>query len=204
VRLVLRARDLLLASWDAEPERIGRVLPPGLRAARVDGRHLVTIAAFHVAGGRLGRLPVPPYSQLNVRAYVEHRDEPAVYFLMTRVTLPGMGGALLGAPYRPARVRVDASGVEAPGLGVSVACEVAGPSEPSELEGHRFGLYEAAGVRGFRISRGPADWQAAVAVGPARADPLVALGFDVSGPPSLLYTSGAGFEAELPPRRITP
>ena len=200
--LTLRVRDLLLASWDADPEQIARALPPGLAPAPVDGRHLVTIAALRYTSGRLGRVPVVPFSQLNVRAYVEHEGEPAVVFLLARVTLPGMAAALLGAPYRPARLRVARGRVEASGLGVSIAYEPAGADVPSPLTEHVLGLYEAAGLRAFRVRRGPAAWQRAEARESARADPLVALGFDVSAPPSLLYAESAAFEADVPPRRV--
>jgi Uncharacterized conserved protein (COG2071) len=200
--LSLRVRNLVLASWEAEPERVARTLPPGLRPASVDGRHLVTVAALRHAGGRLGRLPVPPFSQLNVRTYVEHEGEAAVFFLMTRVTLPGMGGAVLGAPYRPARIHVRPGELAAPGLGVSLRYEPGGPAGASELTGHLVGLYEAAGVRAFRIRRAPTEWQRALPAGPHRADPLTALGFDVSAPPDLLYAEDAAFEADLPPRRV--
>jgi Uncharacterized conserved protein (COG2071) len=200
--LSLSVRDLVLASWETDPDRVARTLPPGLRPAPVDGQHLVTVAALRHAGGRLGRLPVPPFSQLNVRTYVEHEGETAVFFLMTRVTLPGMGGAVLGAPFRPARIRVRPRELDAPGLGVSLRYEPAGPPRPSELTGHLVGLYEAAGVRAVRIRRAPAEWQLALPTGPHRADPLTALGFDVSAPPELLYARNAAFEAELPPRRV--
>lgn len=200
--LTLRVRDLLLASWEADPERIARALPPGLAPALVEGRHLVTIAALRYTSGRLGRVPVVPFSQLNVRAYVEHEDEPAVVFLLARVTLPGMTAALLGAPYRPVRLRVARGRAEAPGLGVSIAYEPRGPQDPSPLAAHELGLYEAAGLRAFRIRRGPAVWQGADPLGSVRADPLVALGFDVSSPPSLLYAESAAFEADVPPQRI--
>jgi hypothetical protein len=35
-----------------------------------------------------------------------------------------------------------------------------------------------------------------------RADPLLALGFAVEGPPELRYAASASFEAELPPQRV--
>lgn len=203
MRFAFRARDLLLASWETEPERVARVLPPGLRPAPVDGRHLVSIAAFRAGGPRLGFLPLPPYSQLNLRAYVEHEGGAAVFFLAARVTLPAMGGALLGIPVRPARLRVRTGVVDAAGLGVSIRYESAGPAEPTEVTRHVAGLYEAAGVRAFTIRRGEATWQKAEPIREVRAEPLVALGFDVSAPPELLYAARAPFEAEFPPRRLS-
>ena len=101
-----RVRDLVLASWETDADRVARVLPAGLDPATVDGRHLVTVAALRWAGGRLGVLPVPRFSQVNVRVYARHRDETAVVFLAQRVSLLGMGGALLGFPVRPVRARV--------------------------------------------------------------------------------------------------
>lgn len=200
--LSLRVRHLLLASWEADREGIARTLPQDLEPVPVEGRHLVTIAALRYAGGRLGRLPVPPFSQLNVRAYVEHADEPAVVFLLSRVTLPGMAAALMGAPFRPARLRFARGKAEAPGLGVSIRYEPRGAPEPSPLTEHLVGLYEAAGLRALRIRRGSATWQRADAMRAVRADPLAALGFDVSQPPSLLYAERASFEVELPPQRV--
>jgi uncharacterized protein YqjF (DUF2071 family) len=202
VLLSLRVRDLLLASWEADPAQVTRTLPSGLGPATVDDRALVSLAAFRYAGGRLGPVPVPAFSQLNARVYVMHEGEPAVFFLAARVTWPGMGGALLGAPFRPARIRVRRGAVAAPGLGVSLAYEVKQQAEPSELTHHRVGLFEAAGVRAFRVGRSAADWRRAEPRGEAHADLLVALGFELAGPPALLYAPRAEFRTELPPRRV--
>ncbi|MGH3011570.1 MAG: DUF2071 domain-containing protein [Gaiellaceae bacterium] len=196
-----RVRDLVLASWEMDAERVARILPGGLEPATVDGRHLVTIAALRWDGGRLGGVPVPRFSQLNVRAYARHRGEVAVVFLALRVTLLGMGGALFGLPVRLARARVREGVVEAAGFGVQLRYERRGPAEPSELGSHELGLVEAAGLRELRIRRGEATWERAEPLGPVRADPLLALGLDSAGPPDLRYAARASFEAELPARR---
>jgi hypothetical protein len=197
-----RARDLVLASWETDAERVARILPARLEPATVDGRHLVTIAGLRWEGARLGGVPLARFSQVNVRVYVERSGETGVFFRALRVTLPGMGGALLGFPVRPARIRVRPGLVEAPGLGVRLVYEPRGPAEPSELASHELGLFEAAGLRAFRVRRGEAAWERAEPTGPFGADPLRALGFDVSDPPSLLYAAGASFETELPARRL--
>ena len=197
-----RVRDLVLASWETDAEQVARTLPPGLEPAPVDGRHLVTIAALRWDGGRLGRLPLPHFSQLNVRVYVRHEGEAAVFFLVMRVTPAGMGGALFGIPVRPARLRVRRGVVDAPGLGVNLAYEPRVPAAPSELTSHELGLFEAAGLRAFRVRRGATTWERAEAVGPIRAEPLLALGFTVEGPPSILYAAQTSFETELPPKRL--
>ena len=161
----------------------------------------MTIAALRWEGGRLGVLPVPRFTQVNVRVYARHRGESAVVFLALRVSLLGMGGALLGFPVRPTRARVREGVVEAKGFGVELRYERRGPADPGELGSHELGLFEAAGLRELRVRRGEASWERAEAVGPVRVDPLQALGFAVADPPELLYAPRGSFEVELPPRR---
>jgi len=192
----------VLVSWETDAERVARVLPAGLEPATVDGRHLVTVAALRWAGGRLGLLPVPRFSQVNVRVYARHREETAVVFLALRVTPLGMGGALFGFPVRPVRARVRAGLVSAPGFGVEVRYERRGPAPASELGEHELGLFEAAGLREFRVRRGEATWERAEPVGPVRAEPLLALGFALESPPEVRVAAAASFEAELPPQRM--
>ena len=204
MRLRHRLRHLLLASWETDAQRVARVLPAGLRPATVEGRHLVTVAAMRWAGARLGGLPLPPFSQLNVRLYVRpaNGSETAVFFRIIRVTPLGLGGALLGVPVRPARLRVREGLVEAQGLGLRLDYERRGPTDPGDLARHELGLFEAAGVRGFRVIRGAASWERAELTVPARVDPVLALGFEAGEPASVFYAGGASFEAELPARAL--
>ena len=197
-----RVRDLVLASWETDGEHVARVLPAGLEPATVDGRHLVTIAALRWDGGRLGVLPVPHFTQVNVRVYARHRGETAVVFLALRVGVLGMGGALVGIPVRPTRARVREGIVAAKGFGVDLRYDRRGPAASSELGSHELGLFEAAGLRELRVRRGEATWEKAVPLEPVRADPLLALGFSLADPPELLYAPRASFEVELPPRRV--
>jgi hypothetical protein len=168
----------------------------------VDGRLLVSIVAFHVQGGRLGRVPILPFAQLNVRTYVNWREEPAVFFLGTRVTTGGLLGRALGAPYRLARVRVREGSVRAAGLGVSLRFRVEGPADPGPLGRHELGLFENGGLRAFRIRRGDAEWRSAEAIEPARVDFLIALGFEPRGEPELLYAARGSFETKVRPQRV--
>jgi hypothetical protein len=201
VLLSLAVRDLLIASWETEPKAVAHRLPPGFEPIEVDGKHLVSIVTYRVENGRLGRLPVPSFSQLNVRLYTHVKDEPAVFFVSARVTPFGLGGALFGAPFRPARLRFRRGRADAPGLGFSIRYVTAGPGHPQALGGHELGIFEAAGLRSFRIQRGEALWEDAVATEPATADVLLALGFDVHADPALLYAERASFDATLPPRK---
>jgi hypothetical protein len=198
----LRVRDLVIASWEIDLEGIERLLPAPLEPTDVDGRFLVSLVAFRVHGGRLGRVPLIPYSQLNVRTYVRWEDEPAVFFLAARVTAGGLPGALFGAPFRHARIRIRPGRVRAPGLGISLRYRAGGLAEPGPLGRHELGLFESDGLRAVRIRRGPSEWQRGELTEPARADFLVALGFELPGVAQLLYTERASFEAEVPPTRL--
>ena len=193
----MRVRDLVLASWQAEPEGIRAALPEQLKPRALDGRFLVSLVGFHVTGGRLGRLPLLPFSQLNARTYVSWRGKPAVFFLASRVTAGGLPGRLLGAPYRQARLRVREGLVRAPGLGVSLRYGLLREVDPGPLGHHELGLVENDGLRSFRIRRGEAEWWRGVPSEPARADFLVALGLEPHGEPELLYTARTQFETTL-------
>ena len=203
MRLSLDVHDVLLATWETDRKSVVAVLPSGLEPVEIDGRHLVSVAALRYAGGRVGRLPAPPYSQLNVRTYVIRRGDPAVFFVTARVSVLGLGGALLGAPYRIARLRFRRGSAEAPGLGVSFRYEVDGPAEAGLLGEHELGLFEAGGLRSFRIRREATDWRRAEPTAPPRADILVAYGFGLAGPPELLYAEGVTFETDLPLEKIS-
>ena len=202
MRLRLEIRDLLLASWETDRESVERALPPELKPADVDGRFLVTAVSMRVRGGNLGRLPVPRFSQLNFRTYCIWKDEPAVFFVRSHVTPLGMGGALLGAPYRPSRLRFRTGFVSAPGLGFSLRYELQGDAEPGSLGRHELGVFEAGGLRGIRVKRDPASWKRAESVGGPQTNVLLALGFDVRGGPELLYAPETSFETDVPARRL--
>ena len=187
----------MIASWEADLERIRAALPVRLEPLALDGRFLISLVGFHVTGGRLGRLPLLPFSQLNARTYVSWRDEPAVFFLGSRVTVGGLPGRLLGAPYRQARLRVRQGLVRAPGLGVSIRFGVGQEVDPGSLGRHELGLVENDGLRSFRIRRGEAEWRRGDLSEPAHADFLVALGLEPRGEPELVYTARTVFEATL-------
>jgi hypothetical protein len=209
VLLTLTVRHMLLATWEVDPERVQRSLPAGLEPAlAAGGRALVSIAAFRNAGVRLSRRRVPGYSQLNVRSYVTRAGEPAIFLLSLRVTLPGLGGVLFGAPSRPARIRVREGAAEAPGLGVSFGYRRLGepPRAPAlpggPLGSHDVGYFFAAGLRRLVARHDPFAWEAAELTASPRLDPLLGLGFDVREPDSLLYAASTAFSVELPPERV--
>jgi Uncharacterized conserved protein (COG2071) len=196
VRASLQVRELLIASWETDRESVENVVPAGLELAPVDGRVLVSLVALRVEGGRVGRLPVPPYSQLNVRTPVTWRGEPAVFFIAARVTAGGLPGALFGAPVRYARLRVEEGTVRAPGRGVSLRYRLGPPAAAGPPE--NLGLFENNGLRELRVERGPTAWRRAELVEPAQVDFLLALGFHPHGEPELAYAPQSSFTFELP------
>lgn len=200
MRLRLSVQRLVVASWPVAPDAVRSAAPPGLEPASVDGECLASVVAVAFGSGRLGRIPVLPFSQLNLRTYVEAEGEPAVLFLRSYVTPGGLPGILLGAPFRPARIRVREDFVRAPAAGVSLDFRVGGEADPGELGRHELGLYEAAGLKRFRVERGPAEWRSAEPVGEARADGLLAVGLDVAGPPRIAVAGETWFETDVPPK----
>jgi hypothetical protein len=203
LRLTLDVRDLIIATWPVEGDVVAGVLPPGIDPAEIDGAHRLSIVALRYTGGRLGRVPVPRFSQLNVRTYVEWEGGPAVFFLATRVSAQGLGGVALGAPYRYAVLRFRPGSVRAPGLGVSLSYRAVGGTDPGPLGHHELGLFEHDGLRAVRIVRGGADWQAAELTEEPRTDILVAYGFSGLGPPDLVYAPRTSFEVDVPPEKIS-
>jgi hypothetical protein len=198
VRIRLDVENLVIASWETTREAVERVAPLGTAPATVAGRYLVSVVSFRVRSGRAGRLPVVPFTQLNVRTYVTWEDEPAVHFLAARVTPGGYGGVLLGAPYKLARLRARPGVIRAPGLGLSLRYRPAEAADPGEIGRHELGIFESGGVRSIRITRGEAHWQAAELLEPPRADILLGYGFVPRGEPDLLYTARVSFETDPP------
>ena len=195
MRVSFRTRDLVVVSWPIAREDAERLLPPTLEPATVDGRYLISVVALR----HEGRLR---YGQINIRTYVEHEDEQAVYFLVTRVTVPGLVGVLMGAPFAPSRISVARGLVDAPGLGISMRYEVGGEVDPGPIGRHQLGIYGRSRLKTIRIRRDPAVWHQATLVEPLRVDPLAVYGLDVGVDADVLYCDAAVLELEGRPSRL--
>lgn len=208
MQLAVSIRNLVVVSWEVDPERVRIDLPPGLSPALAeDGGGLVSLAAFVNEDVRLGDAPAPSFAQLNVRTYVSGDRGPGAFVLSFRVTPPGMGGAAFGAPYRPARIRVREGSVSARGLGVSLGYRRTGePSDPPFRTGpdatHEIGYFEAAGTRRLHAEHDPVAWERVELAGELRVDPVLALGFDLGEPLSAVFADGVSARFELPPVRV--
>lgn len=208
VQLAVTIRNLLVVSWEVDPERVRIDLPPRLAPALAgDGGGLVSLVAFVNEDVRLGDAAAPSFAQLNVRTYVSGDRGPGAFVLSFRVTPPGMGGAAFGAPYRPARIRVREGSVSARGLGVSLGYRRTGePTDPGFRAGpdatHEVGYFEAAGTRRFHAEHEPIAWERVELAGGPRVDPVLALGFDVRRPLSAVFADGVSARFELPPEKV--
>ena len=171
-------------------------MPRGLEPSAVDGRYLISVVAMRHAG----RLR---YGQVNIRTYVEHAGEQAVYFLITRVTAPGLLGVLMGAPFAPARISVARGAVDAPGLGIALRYEIGEETDAGPLGRHELGIYGKSRLKAFRIRREPAVWRRAALDEPVRADPLVVYGLAPEAHAAdVLYADAALLELESRPERL--
>lgn len=201
--------DVTMATWDVGLEQIDRTLPVGFEPLAVEERGLVSLVGFCARDVRLGRLPAPHYTGVNLRTYVRDRDgQPAIFILQSRVTLPGMGAILLGLPVRATMIKARPGLLQALGMGVSFTYEIGDegaalpPLDPpiGELE---LAYWRAAGVRRLVTKHEPVGWRGATATEDALLDPVLAHGFDVKQPPWLHYAERVAFELALPPRKIS-
>jgi uncharacterized protein YqjF (DUF2071 family) len=210
VRFETTVRDLLLATWNVPAERIERALPDGVEPALTDeGRALVSLVGLRNTAVRAAGHRVPSFSQLNVRTYVTGRGESAVFLLSVRVTPPGLGGIAFGLPVRPLRIAVRAGSVVAKGAGARIRYRVIGEARSVPAAGgtplgtHGTALFVSAGLRRLVAHEHEGcAWHEAELLEPALVEPVVALGFDVGEPDSLLYASETRFAFDLPPERV--
>jgi hypothetical protein len=196
VRVSFRTRDLVVVSWPIAREDAERLLPRSLEPSEVDGRYLISVVAMR----HEGKLR---YGQINIRTYVDHAGEQAVYFLVTRVTVPGLVGVLMGAPFAPSRISVARGSVDAPGLGVTFRYEVGEETDPGPVGTHELGIYGKSRLKAFRIRRGPAVWRRATLDEPVRVDPLVVYGLEPEARGAdAFYADAARLELESRPERL--
>ena len=198
--VVLDVSDLLIASWEIGAEA-ARKLTSGLEPARVEGRYLVSIVGLGRVRARAGRIPLPAFSQINLRTYALLDGQPAVLFLHSWVTVPGIVVAFAGGPVGTARIRSETGRLDAPGVGIHMTYSLGEPIETGLLGRIKLGLHRRGRLRAFAVSRGRADWLAAEPL-EVRADPLLSLGLDPTARPSLLYAPKATLRIDARPRPV--
>jgi hypothetical protein len=204
--LSLIVRHLLFASWEVAPDAVAEKLPDGLEPELVGGRGLVTLSLARVSAPRLGRLRVPAFGKLTLHTYARRGDETGLCFLDLRVSYRAFAGPALGMPTRTTRLRVRPGRAEAPALRASFRYRPTGPAEPPLLESgplghHELAFFEAGGLRRLHARHDSIVWREVELLAAPRFDPVLAGGFDVGAPDSILYADGMRFRAALPPGR---
>lgn len=176
--------NALFVHYETDPALLQRSIPYPLDLFA--GRAFVSLVAFRLRemrprlGGRLGALfcrPIATHEFLNVRTYVKHRGEQAIYFmhewLNNRLSVL-LGPVTFGLPYHYAAIEYRDHGlrgvVRAGGNSFSYQAELEGrnvaPAEPGSLSEFLLERYTAFTPRGrarrfFRIWHEP--WQQAPA-----------------------------------------
>jgi Uncharacterized conserved protein (COG2071) len=206
VEFRVTVRNLLFVSWDVPPDELARKVPDGLEPELADGRAVVTMSFARACAPRLARVRVPGFAKYTLHTYVRRGDESGLCFLDMRVSYRALAGPALGLPTRTTWMRVRAGCAEVPGLRAAFRYRRAGPAEPPRLESgplgaHDLAFFEAAGLRRLHAPHDEIRWEAAELVAPPRFDPMLAAGFDVTAPSSMLYADRVGFRADLPPGR---
>jgi uncharacterized protein len=106
-------RDLTFLHWAVEPERVRRLMPPGVRPDVLDGRTYVGLVPFRMVDAGVGRGPGVPWAgtflETNVRLYsVDETGRRGIVFLSldTDRSVVVLGArAAFGLPYRWSRMR---------------------------------------------------------------------------------------------------
>jgi hypothetical protein len=209
VRLRQPIHDLLLAAWRVEAETVGSQLPDGFEPIDVDGRALVAVACFRNRLARLGVLPVAPYGEVDLRAFVLDREgAPAVFVFEFFVPPVGLAAAPFGVPVQVARIRISRGRVSAPGIGVSAEYAVGDPAGVGELESVLAAPRAAYWLKNGRLRRMAggyegASWRRAELGSGARFEPAARLGLEPNRPDLALYAERAELRATLPARPVS-
>jgi len=113
--LTARWADVLLLTFEAPADLIGRLVPVGVEPDRWHGRTHVSLVALGMRQVRVRGWPVPGFSahlQVNFRTYIRYRGEPGVWFIREFVPsrlLAAVAWLKFGEPFgtAPIRVRLD-------------------------------------------------------------------------------------------------
>jgi hypothetical protein len=207
VRLRQPIRDVLLAVWELEPERIAAQLPEGFAPITAGGRALLAVACFRNRLSRLGVLPVPPYDEIDVRTFVVDREGASAVFVF-RFFVPAVGLAAgpFGVPVEVERIRVSPGRVSAPGIEVSAEYT---PGEPAELGEREAALSTHSSAYWWKRGRlrrmtggyHGLTWRHAELADGASFGPAAPFGVDPARCDFALAADGAELRADLPARR---
>jgi len=221
-------RDLTFLHWAVDPALVAPLLPPHTRPDVFEDRTYVGLVPFRMVGVTLGRRPRLPYLgtflETNVRVYsVDDTGRRGVVFLSLdtdRALVVPSVRALVGPPYRWARMRFDRSGdtvrydarVRRPGARPAsrVVVRVGAPREASPLDDFltaRWGAHVRRPRGTTFVPNHHAPWALRDAEVVELDDELVAAaGFPglAGRPPDRVAFSDGVYAEFAGPRRVTP
>ncbi len=189
-------RDVLLAYWPVDHDRLERLLPPELTADVFDGRSWVGVSAYRVTALRVRGLPPLPglssFPQLELFACVTADERPGLWVFSLEIGKPLLAEAAKRVHRLPAyraSINLDAGIVAASRDGLSFYAHYSATGAASRPGGgthehfltERFALYTADGGRLYRAELHHPPWRlrhADVAVESATLAP-----FPPEGPP---------------------
>jgi hypothetical protein len=197
--------DLVLASWQLEPDELVARLPASLQPLEVDGRAHVSLASFRNRLGRLGLLPIPPYNEVDIRTYVRNEDgETGIFVFSFWVTTLGTAARPLGIPVSREPITCSQGQADAPGLDISLNYRAGGHADnlgalDAILGPHPY-VYWRHGERLRRMtgSHQRVLWHQTDLLSEPRCEPLTTYRVDASAPDLLLYSPDAELSGQLP------
>jgi uncharacterized protein YqjF (DUF2071 family) len=167
-------RDVLLAFWPVDHDRLERLLPPELTADDFGGQSWVGVSAYRVTGLRVRGLPAVPglstFPQLELFACATADGRPGLWMFSLEIGKPLLAEAAKRVHRLPAyraNVNVEAGVVAAARDGLSFyatyAPDGAAHRPASGTREHflteRFALYTADGGRLYRAEVHHPPWQ---------------------------------------------
>jgi uncharacterized protein YqjF (DUF2071 family) len=198
--------DVLLAHWRVPPERLARLLPPGLAADTFDGAAWLGISAFRVTVFRLRGLPPLPgvasFPRLEVSTPVTIGSRPGVWLFQLETGNRLVAEALKRTHRLPAYAARLTLHATAAGFAVDASRDGHGfaarysPSgrpfvaEPGTLDhflAERYALYTEDGGRLYRIEVNHPPWRLERARAEFCRTDLAPV--PPAGEPSLLYSA---------------
>ncbi|HAX48868.1 MAG TPA: DUF2071 domain-containing protein [Ignavibacteria bacterium] len=107
-KLFLRARwqDLVLITYDVDPELIAQHIPRGLEPDTIDGRAFISLVAFDFLDTKIKGVKVPfhvNFPEINLRVYVKNADKRGVVFVrefVPKAIIPLVANTLYNENYK--------------------------------------------------------------------------------------------------------
>lgn len=105
VFLTARWQDLILITYDVDPDILKPFIPPGLEPDTIDGRGFLSLVAFDFLDTKIKGLKIPfhvNFPEINLRIYVKNNERRGVVFVrefVPRAVIPLVANLLYNEKY---------------------------------------------------------------------------------------------------------